>query len=177
MPDTTPPFLTKELIDGWIGMAEARQKEAINALKLEVQDQLHKFDCGQLHLIHKVEKLAGDGEKDEGAVGRLEKLVVDYITENRAASAKASSERQAVAGDVKEMVNRIDALESAETRAKRMEEQVKKWKMIPVFTRNLWKIVAAIATLALALSTLWSRLHPPPVMLTPQQIQEIRKGQ
>lgn len=169
MPDATAPFLTKELIDGWIGMAEAR-------LQLEFQDQLHKFDNGQLHLIHKVEKLAGDGASDEGAVGRLERLVTAYITENRAASAKASAERQELSTNVTEMVGRIAALEEDAPRAKRVEDQVNRWRLIPTFTRNLWKIIAAVATLALALVSLWTFFHPQPVILTPQQIQEIRKA-
>jgi hypothetical protein len=145
MPDATPPFLTKDLIEGWIAVA-------INAVRSEVKDQLHEFDKGQLHLIHKVEKLAGDGNSDEGAVARLETLVTDYIRENRAASNKASEERQ------------------------RVEEQIKRWKLIPVFTRNLWKIIAAIAAMALGLVSLWTFFHPQPVVLTPQQIQEIRKS-
>jgi hypothetical protein len=169
IPDATPPFLTKELIDGWIRMEGAR-------LELEFQDQLHKFDNGQLHLIHKVEKLAGDGEQDVGAVGRLEKLVTDYIAENRAASAKASTERQELSTSITTMVGRIAALEEDAPRAKRVEDQVNRWRLIPTFTRNLWKIIAAIATVLLALSTVWNKFHPQPVILTPQQMQEIRKA-
>jgi hypothetical protein len=145
IPDTTPAFLTKDAIDGWIG-------DAMNVLRLEIKDELHDFDKGQLHLIHKVEKLAGDGEHDIGAVARIEKQLNDYIAENRAASSKASEERQ------------------------RVEEQIKRWKLIPVFTRNFYKIVAAVATLALALVSLWTFFHPRPVVLTPQQVQEIRKA-
>jgi hypothetical protein len=152
IPDNTPAFLTKELIDLWIAAEGARQKEAMSALRSEIKDELHKFDSGQLHLIHNMEKLAGDGKQDIGAVPRLEKLVNDYIVENRAASSKASEERQ------------------------RVEEQIKRWKLIPVFTRNFYKIVAALATLALALVSLWSFYHPRPVVLTPQQVQEIRKA-
>lgn len=145
MPDATAPFLTEDLIKGWITVG-------INALRAQVQDQLHEFDKGQLHVIHKLQKLAGDGEQDIGAVARVETLVTEYIRENRAASTKASEERQ------------------------RVEEQIKRWKMIPVFTRNLWKIIAAVAGLALGLMTLWTFFHPQPVVLTPQQMQEIRKS-
>ena len=123
-----------------------------------------------------MEKLAGDGESDEGAVGRLAKLVTDYISENRAASTRASAERQELSTNVTEMVGRIAALEKDAPRAKRVEDQVNRWKLIPVFTRNLWKIIAAIATLTLVLTNVWNRLHPQPVSLSPQQIQEIRKA-
>lgn len=176
IPDATPPFLTKDGIDGWIAAAEARQQGAMNALKLEVQDQFHEFDKGQLHLIRKVEKLAGDGEQDVGAVGRLEKLVTDYITENRQASSTASAERQQLKTSMETMGTRIGALEDAETRAVRVEDQVNRWNLMAIFTRNLWKIIAAAATLALALSGLWRELHPQTVTLSPQQIQELRKS-
>jgi hypothetical protein len=176
-PDATPPFLTKELIDGWIAMGEARQKELLHGLELEVQDQLHAFDRGQLHLIGKVEKLAGDGEKDEGSIGRLEKLVSGYIEENRQASNRASEERQKLTGAVAAMSERVAALEESEKRARRVEDTVNRWKLIPVFTRHMWKIIAAIVTLILFFNTVWSKFHPQPVTLTPQQIQEIRKGQ
>ena len=159
-PDATPPFLTKDLIDGWIVMAEARMKHEIDALKLDVKDQLHQFDKGQLHLISKVEKLAGDGEKDEGAVGRLEKLVTDYIRENREASTRASTERQQMTKDVAGVINRIDDLESAEKRNKPRLEQIDKWKLIPVFTKNIWKILTAIIGLTLAVYALWGKIHP-----------------
>lgn len=169
IPDATPPFLTKDAIDGWI-------EAAISAHKLEVQEQLHKFDRGQLHLISKVEKLAGDGELDVGAVGRLEKLVNDYIAENRQASSTASAERQRLTASVEAMGTRIGVLEDAGTRAVRIEDQVNRWNLMAIFTRNLWKIIAAAATLALALSGLWRELRPQMVTLSPQQIQEIRKS-
>jgi len=176
MPDATPPFLTKDLIDGWIAAAEARQAAEMHALKLEIKDDLHDFDKGQLHLIHKVEKLAGDGKSDEGAVSRLEKLVTDYISENRAASNRASEERQKLNGIVATMSERVAALEESEQRARGVEDQVNRWKLIPVFTQNLWKIVAALVTLILFFNTVWSAFHPQQVTLTPQQIQEIRKA-
>src|ERR1700744_2167061 len=170
IPDATPPFLTKDGIDGWI-------EAAINAHKLEVQEQLHEFDKGQLHLISKVEKLAGDGELDVGSVGRLGKLVTDYIAENRQASSRASTERQELNSTVTAALARIATLEASEKAAKRVEDQVNRWKLIPIFTRNAWKIVAAIATMGLVLSNVWHSLHPQTVTLTPQQMQELRKSQ
>jgi hypothetical protein len=169
IPDATPPFLTKDAIDGWIG-------EAMNALRLEIKDELHDFDKGQLHLIHKVEKLAGDGERDVGAVGRLDKLLSDYIAENRAASTRASAERQELSTNVTAALSRLDSLEEGEQRAKRVEAQVNRWKLIPAFTHNAWKIIGALIALVLAAASVWSRFHPQPVVLTPQQVQEIRKS-
>jgi hypothetical protein len=169
IPDATPPFLTKDAIDGWIG-------EAMNVLRLEIKDELHEFDRGQLHLIHKVENLAGDGKSDEGAVGRLAKLVADYIAENRAASTRASSERHELSEKVTVALSRINVLEEAGTHTKRTADVVERWKQIPIVTRNLWKILAAIVGLALVLLNIWNVLHPQPVTLTPQQMQEIRKA-
>jgi hypothetical protein len=169
IPDSTPPFLTKDAIDGWIG-------EAMNALRLEIKDELHDFDKGQLHLIHKVEKLAGDGKNDEGAVGRLAKLVADYIAENREASSRASEERQKLNSTVTTMSERVAKLEESEERGKRVEEQVNRWKLIPIITRHMWKIIAAILSLVLFIDTMWTRHHPQPVTLTPQQMQELRKA-
>lgn len=176
VPDATPPFLTKEVIIGWIGMAEARIRDAIHEQEIAAMKQQHEFDKGQLHLIGKVEKLAGDGEQDVGAVGRLEKLVTDYIAENRAASARASAERHELSEKVTAALGRIDVLEEAGTRTKRTADLVDRWKLIPIFTKHAWKVIAAIVMLALALSNLWGRLHPQPVTLTPQQIQELRKA-
>jgi hypothetical protein len=176
IPDATPPFLTKELIVLWIGEAEARQKEAMSALKSDVKDELHKFDRGQLHLIGKVEKLAGDGEQDIGAVARIERQLNEYIAENRAASSRASSERQELSTKVTAALDRIDILEEAGDRTRRTADLVDRWKLIPIFTRNLWKVLAAIAAFVLVLFNIWSALHPQPVTLTPQQVQEIRRG-
>lgn len=176
IPDATPPFLTKELIELWIAAEAARQKEAMSALRADVKDELHRFDRGQLHLIGKVEKLAGDGEQDVGAVARIEKQLNDYIAENRAASTKASTERQELSSKVTAALGRIDALEEAGDRTKRTADLVDRWKLIPIFTRNLWKVLAAIAAFALVIFNIWSALHPQPVTLTPQQVQEIRRG-
>jgi hypothetical protein len=176
IPDATPPFLTKEVIDGWIAMAEARIKDEIHERELAAMRQQHEFDKGQLHLISRVEKLAGDGEQDVGAVARIERQLNDYIAENRAASLRASAERHELSANVTAALGRIAALEEDAPRAKRVEDQVNRWRLIPTFTRNLWKIIAAIATLALALVSLWTFFHPQPVVLTPQQMQEIRKG-
>jgi signal transduction histidine kinase len=176
IPDATPPFLTKELIDLWIAMAEARQKEVVTALQIEVKDKLHAFDNGQLHIIHKVQKLAGDGEQDIGAVARIERQLTDYIAENRAASQRASTERHELSTQVTTALGRLDSLEEAEQRAKRVEAQVNRWKLIPAFTHNAWKIIGALLALMLAGGSVWSRFHPQPVVLTPQQMQEIRKS-
>lgn len=169
IPDATPPFLTKELIDLWIA-------SAVTALQIEVKDELHKFDNGQLHIIHKVEKLAGDGEQDVGAVARIERQLNDYIAENRAASQRASTERQELSSNVTAALGRIDLLEEAGARTKRTADLVDRWKQFPIVTHKLWKIGAAIVGLALVLFNVWSHLHPQPVTLTPQQMQEIRKA-
>jgi hypothetical protein len=87
-PDPTPPFLSGDLIRGWINGAISEERE----------DQ-HKAEIARLTQMHQIElqmrSLAGDGLTDIGSVGRLARTLEDFIKEQRESNDAAEKQRSA----------------------------------------------------------------------------------
>jgi hypothetical protein len=143
-PDPTPPFLSGDLIQGWITRAISEERDAAHDMEINRINQMHAMEL-------KMQTLAGDGQTDIGSVGRLTKIVEDFIAEQRESNEKAHTQRTA------------------------QGKQLTEIKQIPKIVRDLWKTVAAIITGVLLIMSLWSRLHPSELKLTPQQVQEIKR--
>jgi hypothetical protein len=143
-PDPTPPFLSADLIQGWITAAVADEREAAHAAEITRIGQMHALEL-------KLQSLAGDGANDPGSVGRLTKMVEDFIKEQRESNEKAHKQRTD------------------------QGKQLGEIKQIPRIVRDLWKTVAAIITGVLLIMSLWSHLHPGELKLTPDQVQQIKR--
>lgn len=87
-PDPTPPFLSAEVIRGWINERVSGERE-----------EQHKAEIARLKAMHAIElqmrSLVGDGVADSGSVGRLAKSLDDFIAEQRKSNEAAVNQRTA----------------------------------------------------------------------------------
>lgn len=85
-PDPTPPFLSGDLIRGWINGAISDERE-----------EQHKAEIARLTQMHAIalqmRSLAGDGGADIGSVGRLAKTLEEFINEQRRSNEEAHTQR------------------------------------------------------------------------------------
>jgi hypothetical protein len=85
-PDSTPPFLTADAIQGWIVRAIADERASAHSSEINRLNQMHALEM-------KVQLLTGDGLTDPGSVGRLTKMVETFILEQRKANEAALVQR------------------------------------------------------------------------------------
>jgi hypothetical protein len=135
-PDTTPPFLSAELIHSWISNATSAVREQQHQAELDHLKQLHAIELSQALMASNIRALAGDGGNDLGSVGRLAKVVDGFVAEQRESNTAATAT------------------------AEQTKKQLGEIKHIPKVIRDLWKVVVAVIGGVLMIMALWAKFHP-----------------
>jgi hypothetical protein len=172
-PDPTPPFLSADLIQGWIRVATSDVREKQHEAEMEHLRQLHAIELAQAGMAASIRALAGDGGNDLGSVGRLAKVVDGFVSEQRESNKAAGQQRTQQGEQIELISTKIQPLDEIKQTAEQTKKQLGEIKHIPKVIRDLWKLVLAVVGGIVLMMTLWSKLHPQTqINIGPQQIKQ-----